>query len=230
MKSERAVVGCILGVMVCLIGALFFGIGAPKLGLLDQPVGPSTPLPVATRASLPEPQPTDQDDSWSHAQVPSASSVFPVGSLLVDNNVWSQPGSRAARLTPVGTESVDVGTFADLAKVRLGDADGVVTLSMPSQLIADTDEDGELTAADFDSFTDKWESMGPDADFNHDGLVDAFDMAAFVDAFASGETRVVSRTIGFSRLTLQVSGSSAGHELQSGEVVFRTVLTAEPEK
>lgn len=197
MKSERAVVGCILGVMVCLTGAMFFTCGQPDPRSLDQPVGPNTPMPPARKAAAVTPVTTGAADPWVEPQAPIWSGTSPAvlttnSTISVPTNVkWSNPAAGFEQSGAAAPQSV---SFEKAIQMSFNGAEGIVTLGTLTELAADADGDGQLTAADLDAFTDKWEAMGSDADFNGDGVVDAFDIASFVEAFESGESRAIART------------------------------------
>ncbi len=225
MKSDRAVVGCILVVMAGLTGALLFSGTSSDRRLLDLRMGPNTPATPATLATSGDtsrttsnradnfvPESTAGDDLWTHADGPVAAepTISPVISLLSSR----LSGSGLILAEPSG-DDVALSRFDNHINVSFTGKEGFVTLSMPTQFTADTDGDGNLTAADLDAFTAKWEAMGMDADFNGDGVVDTFDLAAFIESFEAGESRPMPGTRVLSRITLQLSNDAAAQQFET---------------
>lgn len=239
MNSERAVVACILGVMVCLTGAMFYAGFSPDPHSLEQPVGPNKPMPPAPKVVVSTSAALDGSDSWippeAFAAAPSPAPV-PAPNAALTSHVGVAIPSVVGWSSPAGGDTESASSLAPIAslggqiRVSFEGTEGIMTLAMPSELTADADGDGELTAADLEAFTDKWETMGPDADFNGDGIVDAFDMAAFVDAFASGETRTVARLNEAGNFQIQLTDFVAKDVTEVRGLVLRAVAETEEAK
>lgn len=233
MKSERAVVGCILGVMVCLTGAMFFTGGQPDPRSLDQPVGPNTPMPPAPKAAAVTPVTTDAADPWVESQAPMSSgssvSVLNANSAIaVPTKVkWSNLAVGGEQSAAAAPQSI---SFEKAIQMSFNGAEGHLTLAALTELAADADGDGQLTAADLDAFTERWEAMGSDADFNGDGLVDAFDIASFVDAFESGESRTIARTSELGNFHIRLTNVAGTEASEVRGLVLQAIVATDEAK
>jgi hypothetical protein len=75
-------------------------------------------------------------------------------------------------------------TDADLADFGSPSADGIALTTSPC--LADFNADGVLDFFDVSAFLNAWSAGDPAADFNADGLFDFFDVQAFLALFAAG--------------------------------------------
>jgi hypothetical protein len=169
---ERTVAGVLVAAILgCLVLMLW---PTPQASLAH----PMEPLPFSATPATPAAN--ESGDFSTDADQPEAWSVDPAVEVSGSDRVTLD--DALAAVLEHTTNDIETLRLSGLTNVRYA----------PSGFAADRDGDGTLSEADFEDFNDDWAFGDPNADFNADGVIDALDLVAFVDAYESRETRAKS--------------------------------------